>query len=82
MLRRRWVRNNTWSTLPAEVTDTIAVVAFGVAGLWALAMGIDAVTSTAGLGSGQWFSAAPVALVAVGIYGVRLIRNLRQRPVR
>ena len=48
--------------LPALVGDTIAVTFFAIGGLWALLLGVAAVVVNAGNGSGQWFSAAPVAL--------------------
>ncbi len=72
-LRRRW---SHWSTLPPAVSDTIAVTLFGAAGIWTLAMGLDAVVTTSGHGSGQWLSAAPVALGAAAVFGIRLMRDV------
>ncbi|HEY4993051.1 MAG TPA: hypothetical protein VII33_13320, partial [Nakamurella sp.] len=62
---------------PPLVGDTIAVTFFAIGGLWALLLGVAAVVVNAGNGSGQWFSAAPVALAALAVFGVRLIRDLR-----
>jgi len=77
LLRKRWLRQRRWATLPGEVTNTIAVTLFGVAGLWTLGMGIDAMLVSAGNGSGQWLSAAPVALAAAVLFGIRLVRDIR-----
>jgi hypothetical protein len=64
--------------LPRLVSDTIAAGAFTVAGVWLLAAGVDAIVVSQGFGSGQWLSAAPVALVAGGVFGLRLVHDLRQ----
>jgi HAAS domain-containing protein len=77
VLRRRWIGRGRWATLPAAVTDTIAVTLFGAAGVWTLGMGISAIANASGRGSGQWLSAAPVALGAAAVFAVRLIRDLR-----
>lgn len=77
VIRRRWMSQGRWTTLPAAVTDTIAVTLFGAAGVWTLGMGIDAIATASGYGSGQWLSAAPVALGAAAVFAVRLIRDLR-----
>jgi hypothetical protein len=77
ILRRRAARFDRWSALPATVSDTVAVTLFGVAGLWTLGLGVDAIAVSSGDGSGQWLSAAPVALVAAAVFGVRLWRNVR-----
>ena len=77
VVRKRWTRRQRWATLPPAVSDTIAMTLFGAAGVWTLAMGIDAIVNAAGHGSGQWLSAAPVALGAAGVFGVRLIRDVR-----
>jgi hypothetical protein len=45
--------------------------------VWTLGLGINAIAVTSGDGSGQWLSAAVVALIAAGVFGVRLIRDLR-----
>jgi hypothetical protein len=79
--RRRGMRRGRWAVLPAEVTDTIAVLAFGAAGAWTLAMGLHAVFVSSGHGSGQWLSAAPVALAAAGVFGWRLLEDLRTTPM-
>ena len=77
LLRRRWLPRGRWVMLPALVDDTIAVTFFAIGGLWALLLGVDAVVVNSGNGSGQWFSAAPVALAALAVFSVRLIRDLR-----
>lgn len=85
LLRQRWTRLHTWSMLPPLVSDTIATIAFAAAGIWTLGIGIDTLTVGPGTGYGQWFSAAPVALVAATFFGVRLVRDLRgsvAEPVR
>jgi hypothetical protein len=76
-LRRRAAGSGRWPVLPATVTNTIALTAFGAAGLWTLGLGLDAITVSSGHGSGQWLSAAPVALVAAAVFGLRLLGNLR-----
>jgi hypothetical protein len=43
-------------------------------------MGVDAVAIQSGRGSGQWFSAAPVALAGAVYFGLRLVRELRRAP--
>ncbi|MDQ2747943.1 MAG: hypothetical protein M3Y44_00160 [Actinomycetota bacterium] len=81
-LRRRGSSPNRWATLPPVVSDTIAVTAFGAAGCGTLGLGVDAVVGASGRGSGQWFSAAAVALVAAAVYAARLVRALREESVR
>jgi hypothetical protein len=73
--RSRTVRG--WSGLPPAISDTIAATLFGIGGLGTLALGVEAIAVSSGDGSGQWLSAAGVALVAAGIFGIRLIRDLR-----
>ena len=80
LLRRRWTRRNEWAVLPASVSDTIAVVLFGIATAWTLALGVDVIVVNAGNGAGQWLSATPVALAAAAVFAVRLIRDLREHP--
>lgn len=80
LLRRRWTRRNAWAILPASVSDTIALVLFGIATAWTLALGVDAIVVNAGHGAGQWLSATPVALTAGAVFAVRLIRDLREHP--
>jgi hypothetical protein len=77
MARRRSKRIRGWSLLPPAISDTIAATLFGIGGLWTLGLGVDAIAVSSGDGSGQWLSAAIVALVAAGIFGIRLIRDLR-----
>lgn len=80
LVRRRWLRPYRWRLLPEAVMDTIALTCFGVAGVWTLGMGVDSVVVAAGDGSGQWFTAAPVALVAAAAFGFRLLRVLGTSP--
>lgn len=77
-LRRRAAGSNRWPVLPATVTNTIALTAFGAAGVWTLGLGVDAIAVSSGHGSGQWLSAAPVALSAAAVFGLRLLGNLRR----
>jgi hypothetical protein len=76
-LRRRTAATSRWALLPSAVSDTIALTLFGVGGLWTLGKGLDAVAGSAGDGSGQWLSAAVVALLAAAGFGARLARDLR-----
>jgi len=77
LLRRRWLPRGRWVMLPATVGDTLAVTLFAIGGLWAVLLGVDAVVVNSGNGSGQWFSAVPVALAALAVFSVRLIHDLR-----
>jgi hypothetical protein len=77
VVRRRSSKAHAWSLLPPTISDTIAATLFCVGGVWTLALGINAIAVSSGDGSGQWLSAAVAALVAAGIFGVRLIRDLR-----
>lgn len=73
-----WLRRRGgWNELPPAVSDTVALTLFAAAGVWTLAMGIDAFSVSAGNGSGQWLSAAPVALVAAAVFGWRVLTDLR-----
>jgi hypothetical protein len=76
VIRRRWQHRQQWITLPSAISNTIAVTLFGAAGIWTLAMGIDAVATASGHGSGQWLSAAPVALAAAAVFAIRLLRDV------
>jgi hypothetical protein len=78
VVRKRWTRAGRWTTLPATVVDTIAVMAFGASGVWLAGLGLDAVVVASGHGAGQWLSAAPIALAAALVFGVRLLRDLRE----
>ena len=64
--------------LPRAVSDTVAVTGFAVGALLTLVLGWNAVVTAAGHGSGQWFSASIVALIAAVIFTVRLVFGLRQ----
>jgi hypothetical protein len=78
--RQRSRRMHDWSLLPPAISDTIAATVFCIGGVWTLGLGIDAIAVSSGDGSGQWLSAAVVALIATAIFGVRLIRDLRPTP--
>jgi hypothetical protein len=69
------------SRLMQVVTDTVAVTAFGAAGIGTLAFGLSAVATQSGHGFGQWLSAAPVALALAVIFGLRLVSDLRTAKV-
>ena len=58
------------------VVDTIPTTLFGIAGLWLAGLGIDALIVSSGHGAGQWLSAAPVALAAGLVFGLRLVRDV------
>jgi hypothetical protein len=77
LARRRSSRVHGWTLLPPAVIDTIAATLFCVGGVWTLGLGIDAIAVSSGDGSGQWLSAAVVALIAAGGFGARLICDLR-----
>ncbi|HEU5266648.1 MAG TPA: permease prefix domain 1-containing protein [Jatrophihabitans sp.] len=76
-LRRRADDRRHAALLPGLVQDTIATTGFAGAAVATLLLGIDAVAVSAGRGSGQWFSATPVAAVLAAVFGVRLLRRLR-----
>jgi len=77
VLRRRWTRQARSFALPAPVVDTLAVTAFGAAGLWTLGLALDW-TVQGQHGAGGWWSAAPVALAAACWFGLRLVGDLRR----
>lgn len=82
LVRRRWVRRSARpALLPALVSDTIGATAFGVAWLWTLGLGVDATVVSHGDGSGQWLSAAVVAMAVAVVFAVRLIRGLQHHRV-
>ncbi len=76
--RRWWSRRGTRPGLPPVVVETAAVLAFGAAGVWLAGLGIDRVVIASGHGSGQWLSAAPVALAIAIVFGVKLVGDLRR----
>jgi hypothetical protein len=80
ILRRRWSRVRGWAPLPAAVVDTIATTLFGITGVWLAGLGIDALIVSSGHGAGQWLSAAPVALAAGLVFGLRLVRDVSPVP--
>jgi hypothetical protein len=67
--------------LPPLAVNTVACTLFLLAGGWTLGSAIDAVVVADGARSGQWFSAAPVALAAAVGFGWRGRQDLR-RPER
>ena len=76
LARRRWPRTVGWASLPAIVVDTIATTVLAVSGVWLAGYGIDALIVSSGHGAGQWLSAAPVALTAALVFGLRLVRDI------
>ena len=76
LARRRWLPAQRWAPLPATVADTIATTIFALSGVWLAGLGVDAWVVSAGHGSGQWLSAAPVALAGAAVFGTRLLRDL------
>lgn len=77
VLRRHGSSPSRGATLPPVVSDTIAVTAFGATGCWTLGLGLDAIVGASAHGSGQWLSAATVALTAAAVFAGRLVRDLR-----
>lgn len=71
------IRRRGLAGLPPAVVDTIAVTAFGVAGAWTLGLGIDWVVQGTN-GAGQWLAAAPISLVLAGLFGWRLLGDVRR----
>lgn len=63
---------------PRAVSDTVVVTGFAVGALLTLVLGWSAVVTAGGHGSGQWFSASIVALIAVVIFMLRLVSDPRQ----
>jgi hypothetical protein len=74
----RVLRRRARPPLPALRTlrDAVGAAAFGLAAAYTLVTGINA--AQVGGGVGQWFSAAPVATVGAAVFGVLLLRDLRQ----
>jgi hypothetical protein len=64
--------------LPTVVNHTIAVAAFGAAGVVTLVLSASWAVQAQGHGWGQWASAAPLALAAAAFFGVRLVGDLRR----
>ncbi len=62
--------------LPPLVRDTVAATLFAAAGAGTLVLGVDAIVTSSGFGSGQWLSAAPVALLLAGFYAFKVTRRL------
>lgn len=77
LVRHRWRRSGRWAILPAGLLDTIALCGFGLAGLLACALAVNAAVGAGWHGSGQWLSAALVALPAGAVAGWRLLGDLR-----
>jgi hypothetical protein len=82
VVARRVLGGRAGRLLPRQVNDTIAVTLFLAAAVVMTALGVDAIVTSAGRGSGQWLSAAPVALAAAALYGARLTGTLRRPAVR
>jgi hypothetical protein len=61
--------------LPAVVSDSIAFTGFALAAGGTLILGVNAVVTASGHGSGQWFNATPVALGVAAVFGWRLLRD-------
>ncbi len=80
LARRRLGRRGRWTALPPAVVDTVAATLFGASGVWLLGMGVNAGVGASGHGAGQWLSAAPVALAAAAVFGLRLLRDLQVPP--
>jgi hypothetical protein len=80
LAQRRWLPAHRWAPLPSTVVDTLATTIFSASGIWLAALGVDAWVVSGGHGSGQWLSAAPVALVGAAVFGTRLLRDLRAAP--
>ena len=76
LVRRRVRRARSARALPTVVSDSVATVAFGTAGVWLVGLAIDAYVSRTGHTAGAWLTAAPVALTAACFYGRRLAREL------
>jgi hypothetical protein len=72
-------RASAGEVLPTAVTDTLAVALFGAAALGTLVLGLNAMLTSSGHGSGQWLSATPVALALAVVFGTRLLEDLRRR---
>jgi hypothetical protein len=75
LLWRRW--RPVRPVMPAVVPAFAALVAFGLVGIGLLALGLDQVRIADGHGSGQWLSAAVVALPIAGYYLWRFVSRLR-----
>lgn len=56
--------------------DSIATTVFAISGVWLAGLGIDAVIVSSGDGAGKWLSAAPAALIAGLVFGLRLVRDV------
>jgi hypothetical protein len=78
LLGRRVPGRRMANGLPLVVVDSVAVTSFGAAGVLMAALGVDALVGRSGLGAGQWFAAAPVALVVAVVFALRLLRTLRR----
>ena len=76
LARRRSPRIRGWSPLPVTITNTIATTVFSIAALWLAGLGIDTLILSDAHGAGFWLSAAPVALIAAVIFGVRLLHDM------
>ena len=81
-VRRRHSAARGALLLPALTVETTGFVLFLLAAVGTMAAGVDALLVAGGDGSGQWFSAAPVALGAALGFGWRVLRHLRSPVAR
>ncbi|MHB8448906.1 MAG: hypothetical protein ACYDAQ_00300 [Mycobacteriales bacterium] len=81
-LGRRWSARQLTFHLPRSSVDAVAFVAFAGVGVWLAAVGVDSLIVSAGRGAGQGLGTAPAMLVLAGVFGWRLIADLRTAPDR
>jgi hypothetical protein len=80
LLAYRWVRRGVRSSAKLlTVRDTVGVTSFAAAAALTFGLGVDALV--VGGGSGQWFSATPIALALAVAFAVLLLRDLRRPEV-
>jgi len=78
----RWILAEAEAHLRDAANEvTVAIVIFGVSGAWMAGLAVDAMAVSSGHGSGQWLSAALVALAAASVFGTRLLRDLSAQPL-
>lgn len=81
LLMARRHRAHFAASAMTPVPTVVGAVAFLVAGLALLALGIDRVQVAAARGAGRWLSGAAVALLLGVVFAVALIRNMRRYGV-
>lgn len=79
-LGRRWSARQLTFNLPRSSVDAVAFVTFVGVGVWLAGMGIESLIVSAGQGAGQGLGTAPAMLVLAGVFGRRLIADLRTAP--